>query len=366
MSSEPLNVSQGMFSELPTRTNLIINYLPPTLQEEELISLFSTSGAVEKVRIMKNYDGTTKGYGFVKFYRQQDAEDAIQKFDGLNLRGKKLKVAFSRPGGARDNANLFVTHLPSKWTSESLGQHFSMFGEVVEARILERNGNSRLCGFVRFNRPEDALDALRHRNNWTPPGAHRQLKVTLATKPKRFGGRNRSRRSSYHAGARSQGSLYSPSPDYIPFPYSTSMPRIQSQGYGYDYDQYYSPGRMFPPSDYVNQDYYEQMNLPDHYETGNTENLSNIQEKDSESQASQSFEPSIFVYNMPTIFEMKDVKNLCIKYGDIKEVELQQDKNGQPLGMAFVTFTDPSHPAKTRDGLSGCKILENQIEVQIL
>jgi len=69
---------------------------------------------------------------------------------------------------------------------------------------------------------------------------------------------------------------------------------------------------------------------------------------------------------MPTIFTMKDVKNLCVKYGDIQDVKLQKDLKGQSLGMAFVTFTDPSHPAKTRDGLSGCKILENQIEVQIL
>jgi len=167
------------------KTNLIINYLPPTLQESELTSLFSTCGKIEKVRIMKNYDGTTKGYGFVKFFNHQDAENAIQQLDGFKFRGKILKVGYSRPGGARDNANLFVTHLPSKWTSESLGQHFSIFGEVVEARVLERDGSSRLCGFVRFDRPQDALDALRRRHNWTPPGAHRRLKVTLATKPKR-------------------------------------------------------------------------------------------------------------------------------------------------------------------------------------
>jgi len=332
------------------RTNLIINYLPPTLQEDELLSLFSTSGKIEKVRIMKNYDGTTKGYGFVKFFHQQDAEDAIKKFDGFDFKGKTLKVAFSRPGGSRDNANLFVTHLPSKWTSESLGQHFSMFGEVVEARILERDGNSRLCGFVRFNKPEDALDALRHRHNWTPPGAHRQLKVTLATKPKRFDSRNGSRQS-YHIPTR-----------------SNSISRMNSPGYGYDYGGYYNRTQSFPSTDYVNQDYYQPINPDDLFDKGSSVEYSkNItKEKDFESERSKSCDSSIFVYNMPTIFTMKDVKNLCVKYGDIQDVKLQEDLKGQSLGMAFVTFTDPSHPAKTRDGLSGCKILENQIEVQIL
>jgi len=63
---------------------------------------------------------------------------------------------------------------------------------------------------------------------------------------------------------------------------------------------------------------------------------------------------------------MQDVKNLCLKYGEIQDVKLQKDWKGQSLGMAFVMFTDPTHPAKARDGLSGCTILENQIEVQIL
>jgi len=97
-------------------------------------------------------------------------------------------VAISRPGGTRDNANLFVTHIPAKWTSEILQHNFSIFGEVVEARILEKEGTSRLCGFVRYNKSEDALKALRHRDGWTPPRTHRQLKVTLATKPQSFTG----------------------------------------------------------------------------------------------------------------------------------------------------------------------------------
>lgn len=37
------------------RTNLIINYLPQTMTEKELYSMFVTIGPVESCRVMKDY-----------------------------------------------------------------------------------------------------------------------------------------------------------------------------------------------------------------------------------------------------------------------------------------------------------------------
>eukprot|EP00492_Amphilonche_elongata_P001890 TRINITY_DN2219_c0_g1_i1.p1 TRINITY_DN2219_c0_g1~~TRINITY_DN2219_c0_g1_i1.p1 ORF type:complete len:152 (+),score=17.31 TRINITY_DN2219_c0_g1_i1:41-457(+) len=76
--------------------------------------------------------------------------------------------------------------------------------------------------------------------------------------------------------------------------------------------------------------------------------------------------PAVFIYNLPLIFTKKAVYNLCDKYGSVKEVTLQADNNGQALGMAFVSFNNAKDPDKAHDGLSGCKILENLLGVQIL
>lgn len=339
------------------KTNLIINYLPPGLQEDELVSLFLAAGAIDSVRIMKNYDGRTKGYGFVKFHHEWEAKRAIEMFDGMQIRGKKLKVAFSRPGGARDNANLFVTHIPAKWDSETLGQHFSVFGEVVEARILEKDGSSRLCGFVRFNKSENALLALRDRHCWTPAGAHRQLKVTLATKPQRFAGRRRSHHS------RSEPSYYSSNSDAS---FSSYSPDFETPS-----TPMHQPVPSFGKEIYQQQQYYKsQFNMP-RYMNGmkstNSTSLQNTTESVEKKEATSSEEErSIFVYNIPLLFTSQDVQNLCIKYGSVSSVMVQGDNSGRSLGMAFVCFDNPEESTKAWKGLSRCTILDRQIEVQIL
>ena len=47
--------------------NLIINYIPPHLTEEELLNLFKSEGPVENVKIVrKKPEGHSLGYAFVK------------------------------------------------------------------------------------------------------------------------------------------------------------------------------------------------------------------------------------------------------------------------------------------------------------
>jgi len=350
--------------DFPPKTNLIINYIPPTLTENELVSIFSEAGPVESVRIMKNFDGTGKGYGFVKFRHSGDAEEAIKKFDGMFILGKNLKVAFSRPGASRDNANLFVTHLPFEWTSTYLGQHFSMFGEVVEARVLERNGTSRLCGFVRFNKSEDALHALQHRHGWNPPGAHRPLKVTIVQKERRFW---RNKKVFQNSGTyRSRSDAYARSRESSYYAKSNSMPSPYSSEFEYMDRNYRSPNSVYCSPDYLK----EQSNEPEYEEIKKIPNKSSSVDLTKKISLSKDSSPSedsaAFMYNLPEMFTEDDVKNLCVKYGEVKDVKLQEDKNGKSMGMAMVAFHNPEDANQACEGLSGCKILEKEIQVQIL
>jgi len=275
-------------------------------------------------------------------------------------------VAISRPGGTRDAANLFVTHIPAKWTSEILRHNFLIFGEVVEARILEKDGTSRLCGFVRYNKSEDALKALRHRDGWTPPRAHRQLKVTLATKPQRFGFTRRSHHSSHNG---SGGNVYSNSPD------SWDSSRSPHVTYGFERHSHssYSYPAAISHSNSFSQDRVEYSNPRLIYEAQESQQTNHQREQVNETKcqiladASQlSCDPSFFVYNLPPIFTDADVKMLCAKYGVVQKVDVQIDNDGRSLGMAFVTFNDSKDTVKAREALSGCQILCNKIEVELL
>lgn len=75
------------------RTNLIINYLPQEMTEEELRTLFTSIGSLESCKLIR--DKVTKsslGYAFVNFLEPRDARKAIRSLQGMKLTTKTIKV----------------------------------------------------------------------------------------------------------------------------------------------------------------------------------------------------------------------------------------------------------------------------------
>jgi hypothetical protein len=118
----------------PGPRQLIVNYVPSDSTESELIQLFSVVGEVEACRVV--YDkmtGASKGFGFVYYRRHADASQAITRFTGYGIRGKRLKVSYATPqrpvqaifGDPAASATateppLIATNLPSTATGNCL------------------------------------------------------------------------------------------------------------------------------------------------------------------------------------------------------------------------------------------------------
>lgn len=70
--------------------------------ETELNDLFGQVGPVESVRIVTDRDtGRSRGFAFVEM-SHEDADKAIQRFNGSELRGRNLAVNEARPMAKRD------------------------------------------------------------------------------------------------------------------------------------------------------------------------------------------------------------------------------------------------------------------------
>jgi len=80
-----------------SKTNLIVNYLPQTMTQEEIRSLFASIGEVESCKLIRDKitAGQSLGYGFVNYHRAEDAEKAINTLNGLRLQNKTIKVKIS-------------------------------------------------------------------------------------------------------------------------------------------------------------------------------------------------------------------------------------------------------------------------------
>jgi len=71
--------------------SVFVGNFPYETTEEDISSLFSQFGIIERVRIILDREtGKSRGFGFVKM--SQGAEDAIENLNGNTLNGRALRV----------------------------------------------------------------------------------------------------------------------------------------------------------------------------------------------------------------------------------------------------------------------------------
>lgn len=77
---------------------LYVGGLPYSTTEEELKTTFSEAGTVASVRIIiDRMTNRSRGFGFVEFENDDDADKAIETFDGKEFGGRTLVVNEARP-----------------------------------------------------------------------------------------------------------------------------------------------------------------------------------------------------------------------------------------------------------------------------
>ncbi|XP_034934017.1 ELAV-like protein 1 isoform X7 [Chelonus insularis] len=193
----------GQTSQEESKTNLIVNYLPQTMTQEEIRSLFSSIGEVESCKLIRDKVtdstaalslagdmlspgqfsfGQSLGYGFVNYHRPEDAERAINTLNGLRLQNKTIKVSYARPSSeAIKGANLYVSGLPKNMTQQDLENLFSPFGRIITSRILCDNMSG--VGFIRFDQRVEAERAIQELNGTIPKGSTEPITVKFANNP---------------------------------------------------------------------------------------------------------------------------------------------------------------------------------------
>ncbi|RNA25640.1 ELAV 3 isoform X8 [Brachionus plicatilis] len=170
-----------------SRTNLIVNYLPQSMSNEELKTLFQSVGPLDSCKLIKNkLNNQSLCYGFINYSNLEDAEKAIKTFNGLKIENKIIKVSYARPSS--DNikgANLYVCGIPKLWGLDELNSYFSQCGRIITSRILlnSSTGQSKGVGFVRYDQKKEAEIAIVKLNGKMPNGSHEPMLVKFASYP---------------------------------------------------------------------------------------------------------------------------------------------------------------------------------------
>jgi len=88
---------KGPPPDISKMVSLKVDGLSHRSTTEDLESLFEKYGRIGDTYIPKDYrTKESRGFGFVRFYSKNDAEDAIDALDGRKYDGRELSVQYAR------------------------------------------------------------------------------------------------------------------------------------------------------------------------------------------------------------------------------------------------------------------------------
>ena len=83
--------------------NIYIGNLSYEVTDSDLQSAFSAFGSVTSAKLVMDMDsGRSKGFGFVEMAAQDEAQNAIAKLNGSEIRGRAVSVNEARPRTERN------------------------------------------------------------------------------------------------------------------------------------------------------------------------------------------------------------------------------------------------------------------------
>lgn len=100
----------------PRGCEVFIGKIPRDCFEDELVPIFEAAGRIYLFRLMMEFNGQNRGYGFCIYTNKEDAKRAVEQINNYEIRkGKALGVCLSV-----DNCRLFVGGIPKSKTREEI------------------------------------------------------------------------------------------------------------------------------------------------------------------------------------------------------------------------------------------------------
>jgi RNA recognition motif-containing protein len=83
---------------------LYVGNLPYSANDQLLRDKFSEVGTVDSAKVITDRDtGRSKGFGFIEMSSEEEAEEAISKFNGTDYDGRAMTVSEAKPMTPNDS-----------------------------------------------------------------------------------------------------------------------------------------------------------------------------------------------------------------------------------------------------------------------
>jgi len=161
-NGQRISVISWMDSEVDVaqQNEVFVGKIPRDLFEDELLPVMERAGRVFKMRLMMDFSGTNRGFGFVKYMTREEAALACSLLNETLIRPDAPPIGVLP---SFDNKKLFFGNLPAKCTREKLLADLKqILTDVEDVKMSDCAPNSdRRFAFVTFKSHEAATQARR-------------------------------------------------------------------------------------------------------------------------------------------------------------------------------------------------------------
>ena len=156
------------------QTTVFIKNLNFSTTEKILSKSFERFGTVRKVTIATKRDASgtkvlSMGYGFVEYSSMKEAQDAIEKLQGVRIEGHALELKLSQKklvptkkrAQVKGCTKITVRNVAFEATVKDIRQLFASFGQLKRVRLPKKfDGSHRGFAFVEFLTEQEARNAF--------------------------------------------------------------------------------------------------------------------------------------------------------------------------------------------------------------
>lgn len=183
------NINHGQTiktNEAKRNETIFISNLDFKVTEDDLKDIFSKFGTVNDIRLVRNYKGFSKGFGYVEFANVESVKKALTN-DRMLIQQRPVFISEMDKrkdfeyGKTKEENKLFIKNIPPEITKDMLlDKVFAEYKDsIVNARLVTfRNGYSKGIAYVDMKDSKTAAKAVSEKNDFELNG--RKLLVTIS------------------------------------------------------------------------------------------------------------------------------------------------------------------------------------------
>lgn len=149
----------------PKGCEVFVGRLPKNLYEHQIVPIFEKIGKLYNFRLMLDFSGKTRGYGFATYFNIDDARKAVETLNGYQIRPRSFIGVYK----SVDNCRLFIGNIPFDKTKDDVFNMLQSYCDgVVDVIVYSHYDNpewNRGFAFIEF---ENHRLAAMARRQFTP------------------------------------------------------------------------------------------------------------------------------------------------------------------------------------------------------